>query len=61
MSFEGVEPGGKGRQREDQIGASEQRDEADRRRLKQRLDERRQTLALERSSGCRIAGETLGE
>jgi hypothetical protein len=47
MSLEGIESRGKGRQGEDQVRTTEQRDEACRRRLKQGLNERRQALALE--------------
>ena len=60
MPLEGKESRGEGRQGEDEIWSSEQRDEACRRRLKQGLNECRQTLTLERLTGDLSFGDDCG-
>lgn len=60
MPLEGIESRGEGRQGEDEIWSSEQRDEACRRRLKQGLNECRQTLTLERLTGDLSFGDGCG-
>ena len=61
LSLEGVEPRGKGRQREDHARAPEECNNTCRRGLKQRPNQRRQPLVPECSTRHCIAGDTPAE